>query len=678
MKRNFIAVVAIVAAIWSLVSCGKPEVAAGSWTARFDPTQKSVNVAFGSKNVFDGIYASYKLEDGRSVTTRDYDRSRAEVVELSDGFGDASVLRITYTDGELPTLVQSFHLYADRRYLLTEFTLDGGGQPVASNYMAPVNIDRGGMNLGANPGAILGEGEARALFIPYDNDRWVRYASRPLASGGLRSYEVTSIFDNATRRGVVIGSVEHDNWKTAVDIGASTDAEAGSVVCFGGVADSLTRDVKAHGFLRGATIKSPRVMVGYFDDWRGGLEAFGEANAIVAPPKAWDGGVPFGWNSWGVLKFDLDGADAVEVSDYFAKNLQPGGFANADGTVVIGLDSGWNSFTEEELKAFVQRCRDNGQVPGVYWTPFTDWGKRGNRRVENATEYKWSDIWLRADGRPQELDGAYAIDPTHPAVEQRMRATSELFHRLGFKYLKTDFMTHGAFEADGWYDKSIQTGTQAYNHGMKLMDKYFGDMYINLSISPIFPARYAQSRRIACDAWNKIKDTEYTMNALSYGWWLDRVYQYNDADHVVLAGATEGENRARVTSAVITGMFIAGDDFSADGSAEGRARAAKYLTNRAVNAVATGESFRPVEGDGARSENRFVRVEADGSIYYAVFNYSAEPLTETIPLERLGLDPAEARSARELWSGAEVDSSAPHTVAAKDAAIFHISSKGLH
>ena len=91
-------------------------------------------------------------------------------------------------------------------------------------------------------------------------------------------------------------------------------------------------------------------------------------------------------------------------------------------------------------------------------------------------------------------------------------------------------------------------------------------MYINLSISPVFPAHYAQSRRIACDAWNKMKDTEYTLYALSYGWWQDKVYQFNDPDHIVLRDATDGENRARVTSWVITGIFIAGDDFSKGGS----------------------------------------------------------------------------------------------------------------
>lgn len=134
--------------------------------------------------------------------------------------------------------------------------------------------------------------------------------------------------------------------------------------------------------------------------------------------------------------------------------------------------------------------------------------------MDAAPEYKYKDIYLYANGKPQELDGAYAVDPTHPAVEAMMKKTSGLFHRAGFEYVKMDFMTHGAMEADRWYNPEIKTGIQGYNYGMKLLNQYFGDMYINLSISPVFPAQYAQSRRIACDAWNQIKDTEYTLNAL--------------------------------------------------------------------------------------------------------------------------------------------------------------------
>ena len=644
------------------VACTKNSVESEGWKISYDSNTNGVSIEQDSTLLFRDLYVTYLL-DGKTISSKNYSKQKFKTSNLDDDFGKGVAFSVTYTEKDLPDLKQSFYIYPGKEYILTEFSLENAsGEIVASNYMAPVNIDQSE--------ALFEPENARALFIPFDNDCWIRYQSHPLAVGNLTSYEVTAIFDNDSRKGTVVGSIEHDNWKTAIDI-TSTKAGLGSLVCYGGVADTLTRDSKPHGTLSGKSIKSPKVLLGVFDDWRTGLNEYGKANAIVTPPKAWDKAIPFGWNSWGALQFNLTYPKAMEVSDYFKNKLQDNAFLNPDGTVYIGLDSGWNRFSEEELTAFVQKCKENGQIAGIYWTPFTDWGKRPEAQIREAKEYKYKDVYLYANGEPQELDGAYAIDPTHPAIEARMKKTSELFRRCGFEYVKMDFMTHGAMEADSWFISEMQTGIQAYNYGMELLNKYFGDMYINLSISPTFPAQYAQSRRIACDAWNKIKDTEYTMNAVSYGWWIDKVYQYNDADHVVLRDATEGENRARITSAVITGLYIAGDDFSDEGVSVDKERAEKYLTNPQINAIATGVSFWPIEGNGEKSENQFMRTDEKG-IYYVFFNYGEEAVNISIPFERIGLDASIEYQATNLWDNQAVNIKDSILVQGKDVLVLYL------
>ena len=634
------------------------------WKIIYDKTSKTVRLTRPAGNVNFQLYASYKW-NGRLITTKDYAAGVLTVKSVNDAFGKGSLLQVTYRDEKLPTLVQSFYQYPGKDYLLTDFTLQAASGNVASNYMAPVNL--------SDMTQVLGTGDNRALFVPFDNDKWIRFQSHPLDFTTLTSYETTAVFNGKTRKGLVVGSVEHDFWKSAVIMNKADNANAYTLTCYGGAADSTTRDLLPHGAQEGHLIKSPKVMLGVFNDWRAGMDAYGAANATIAPPRPWKKAMPVGWNSWGVLQFKISYEKALEVSDFFHENLQPHHFVNSDGEVVIGLDSGWDRFTEEQLKDFVQHCKANGQIAGIYWTPFTDWGKRPDNNIKEAPEYKFKDVYLYANGQPQDLDGAYAIDPTHPAIEQRMQKVAALFHRCGFQYVKVDFMAHGAINADKWYNPQVKSGIAAYNYGMQLLDKYFGDMYINLSIAPIFPAQYAQSRRIACDAWNKIKDTEYTLNALSYGWWINKIYTFNDADHVVLQEASDGENRARVTSAVITGLFITGDDFSKGGSEEGKAKAMQFLTNAEVNRSIVGHSFRPVEGTGARSEDQFMFTDAKGNVYYAVFNYTENDRSIKLPLERLGLDRYKYHGLlRDLWAHTDIDINQPIIVPAKDVRFLEI------
>jgi alpha-galactosidase len=350
------------------------------------------------------------------------------------------------------------------------------------------------------------------------------------------------------------------------------------------------------------------------------------------------------------MQFKLTFDKAIQVSDFFARELPQ--FEN-NGVAYIGLDSGWNKLSDAQLKAFVNHCQANHQEAGIYFTPFTSWTQDGNQPVEGGT-YKYKDIFLYARGRMQVLDGGVALDPTHPGTRAMIKSHFDRFKRAGFKYVKLDFLTHGALEADYHYDSKVTTGIQAYNHGMRFVaEQAGGRMYLNLSISPLFPAEYANSRRIACDTFGKMSQVEYMLNSLTYGWWLNGVYDFNDGDHIVLGGYSDGENRARVTSAAISGIMISGDDLSDDGDATAKQRAKEDLTNGEINQMARiKKSFRPVEGNtDDRAASLFTWADRD-TFYLAVFNYSDRKVTMQTDLARAGLRTDGPIYFQELWSHA--------------------------
>ncbi|WP_214226592.1 alpha-galactosidase [Pedobacter sp. B4-66] len=599
------------------------------------------------KKIIANAYALVKNNE-ESISSKDYEQIKFEEAAIKDKFGVGKKYTIILTKSGLPQMEQVFYVYPGHDYFLTEVSLKGSG--VKSNYMAPL------VSNGAN---IYAKGDVRTLFVPFDNDTFIRYNAKPMGANLVEntSSEVGAIYENQTRKGLILGSVEHMVWKTGV-LSKGTDNSLTELSVWGGYTDEkVTRDKVAHGFISGSAVKSPKVFVGYFSDWRTGLEAYGKANRIAEPPFVfnWTKPVPFGWNSWGVIQEKLTYEKAVKNVDFFADELPK--FRN-DSTAYIDLDSFWDNFTGgmrgdySKLKEFADYCKSKGLQPGVYWAPFTDWGfKSGGDREAEGSKYKFGEMWTKVGGAYHDFDGARALDPTHPGTKKRIDFIIDKLKVCGFKMIKIDFLGHAAAESDIFYDKSVTTGMQAYRAGMEyLINRMDGKMLVYAAISPnMATGRYAHIKRIACDAWKTIKDTEYTLNSVNYGWWQTFVYNYLDADHIVFSNEKEGANRARLTSGLITGTLIMGDDFSSPGVWNETAK--KLLNNEQLLAIPkSGVAFMPVNGNtGEQSNELFVR-KIGNSLYLAILNFDGKKKLFTIPLDRLGIKNSSYK-AKELFSG---------------------------
>jgi alpha-galactosidase len=635
----------------------------------FNVKTNTYDVLAARTKIISNAYALVK-NNGQSISSKDYDEVKFFQTAIADGLGTGKKYTIILTKPGLPTLEQVFYVYPGHDYFFTEVCLKGTG--LRSNYMSPMVSN--GVNINA-------KGDNRTLFAPFDNDTFIRYNAKSMkADVENTSSEVGAVYENQSRKGLILGSVEHTVWKTGILSKGKSD-QLKELCIWGGYSDEkVTRDKIAHGYLSGNIVKSPKVFIGYFVDWRIGMEAYGKANRILETPYVfnWTKPVPFGWNSWGVIQEKLTFEKATRVVDFFAAEIPA--FRNAQ-TAYIDLDSFWDNFTGgmkgdySKLKEFAEYCKSKGLEPGVYWAPFTDWGwKSKKEREAEGSKYKFSEMWTKVNGSYHDFDGARALDPTHPGTQRRVDYIIDKLKACGFKMIKIDFLGHAAAESDSFYDKSVTTGMQAYRAGMEyLVNRLDGQMLIYAAISPsLATGRYAHVRRIACDAWKTIKDTEYTLNSVNYGWWQTYVYNYIDADHVVFGTEAEGINKARLTSALITGTLITGDDYSSEGPWRGTAR--KWLQNEELLKIArSGLAFMPVDGNtGDKASELFVR-KNNGYLYIAVLNYSTVPKQFNIPLRKLGLN-KESYLTTELFSRKDITISRSLKLTLKDAdaAIFKV------
>lgn len=622
--------------------------------------QGCARMKWNNETMCTNFFGSVTLKDGTVLKSIAYSHSSLmESEDIDDDFGKGLKISILHKSDQQPDLIQTYYFYEEQSYFIAKISVKSD-ENIETNHMVPFQTDQFDVSA-----LVTENSDVRLLFVPFDNDKWIRYKSQPVSSA-VESSEVTSIFDNEKRKGFVIGSISHDLWKTGIKVDQyNKETKKLHVYVYGGAANEVTRDTIEHGYVKGERITSPKVFVGFFTDYRSGLETYGSANAKVQPPLPWEEGVPFGWNSWSAVADQLDYEDFKNTSDFFKESLQHNHFENK-GEVYINFDSFWDNLSEKQVKDAVHYAKRNGQKAGIYFTPFAYWFDDFDRKVEGTEgSYTYRELLLK-DHKGNilpSLDGGYALDPTHPGTIERLKWQFQRFVDWGYDYVKLDFMAHGALEGDH-YRKDIYTGKQAYNYGMKKIisildpERIGRPFFINLSISPIFPYAYAHSRRVSCDVFGSIGSTEYLLNSVTYGWWInDTIYRFNDPDHTVLYKSfneepiTQNEALSRFNASVISGtVLLGGDDYRRE---EARERAKKFFTNEKVNAIARkGKSFRPIEGNTGDSaaDTFYLHDPERDTLYIAVFNFDRDKtVTKEIDLERLGLD-KEVFEMEDLWS----------------------------
>lgn len=599
----------------------------------------SFSLAMGGSTMLADAVSEYKLGEN-TASSVDYDSFSAFSEEVSDERGEGTRFTVTLKSEDLPEMKQNFIFYENKDYFLMNVELTSSEGETATNYIAPIVV-RDGRIQNTNPKF------TNFLEVPFDNDGWVDFTTPSVMENGL-GHEVGAFFNPDKGNGLVIGSVNHDKWKSAVEY-KSKLGRINELYVYSGANTPLTRDQSPHGTVKGESVESATFFMGYYDSWREGMKEYARVNTTFTPKRESVGeGNPIGWNSWGSIQDKINYSDAVATSDYIKENFRDV-WEDENNVVYVNLDSYWDNMTDEQLRAFVAHCEENGQVAGIYSSPFVSWWDEYGMTVNYVagTEYTYNDIRLKkSDGTfyGNDIDGCYPLDVTHPATYIHFKNQLERLMSCGFKYIKLDFLVHGSLEGQ-FYDESIRTGIEAYNYAMGKVAEIIGDdVFINLSMAPIFPYNYANGRRLCCDTYYDTNETEYMLNALTYGFWQSELYDWIDPDHIVVWGkdgkANEREARSRLLSGIVTGgSFLAGDNFvnPAGNSEKAYGRYEELLDNeKLIEVLKIGRPFEGVvDVSCPYAAEVFTLTEGD-KLYVAVFNYSkvfVETTTLDVPAE---------------------------------------------
>ncbi len=700
----------------------------GDWKMTLKEDTKRIDIAYNEETILTGAYASVKYNrasatDETTLESDDYTQVELTRADVSDNFGSGKRYTLDYTFGGTAHLVQDFYFYDDYPYFLVRVTVKDT-EAVSSNYLVPL--------MSQSTSSFLTKDDTnRVLVIPYDNDGFSRYAARKFGGDTYTSPEATALYSAQSRKGLVLGSVEHDTWKNAVAVHALSSGEVDYLKCVSGfTSQAITSDALPHGKVTGTEVHSALFMVGYYDDWRKGMDAFAHANTIVAPPAPWEGGDLFGWSSWGAMQTHVNYQGCIDVADFLMQDtFKEAGFTDEKGRVALSLDAWYSdNMDTKQLKELVTHCNEKNGLVGAYagFLVRWDWESRDTPLYPNCP-YKVKDILLKVNGEEYhhpKNGNTLCVDPTHPGTIAAMKYAVLNYAKWGCNYIKIDFMDCGICEGDSWYQEGITTGVQAYNYFMKQMYDYIQlklpGAYTVLAMSPTFPYQYTTGRRTTCDAWGSIPNAQYVLNATSYGWWTDKLYAVNDPDHLVMIGAdyddsnnikgavefSEGTNRIRLTSGAITGAYVVGDNFSdnckdGNGTVVGnpelsRERALKFLTNSDINEmVRSCGTFYPVNGHegtiastltadyvysdsySEEGSEKLFMYENSSHVYVALFAYQSAK-NMVVSFSRIGVDPDNVAEIKELWEGNTIEPNATGftcTVPRQDVRVYRIAKK---
>ena len=495
------------------------------------------------------------------------------------------------------------------------------------------------------------------------------------------SKTVTELFDPASGAALNVGFVSFDRAETVVDM--NWDSARRAVTLSGWC------DLAGYTLKPGASIDPEIFRIAISRDPYAGLDQW--ADLVQAryhppiPPKS-----PAGWVGWAwVDPFHIERyEDVVRRNAAAVRRRLPG--LDLDyiwvslGNLAGRIPGNWLHWNYDSFPSGPERLvADLGALhfklglwAGVFWM---------NEQLTSDVE-RLRDAFLLYQGKPivvphKMLGRMYVPDPTHPKMQAFLREVFSTYRKWGVRWYMIDFLyaatgaTPGRFPNDGYYDRSVIQGPQAWREGLRAIREAAGDdAYLLAATGPSFQSigwmnaartgsDYGDGRPLdgpgkgfypatfvinKPDFWTSHREGT---DSLATNFFTNRKLFLNDSASVMTIDQPIAVSDAQITATIFGingGPMMIGDDVAR--MADERLEMVKRVFPRFTEAARPLDLFEAVEPDYPKLFHLKLRRDWDAWDLLACFNYGQTTLHHNIDLRRLGLDANTDYVAWDFWN----------------------------
>lgn len=503
--------------------------------------------------------------------------------------------------------------------------------------------------------------------------------------GGL-SKIVAQLYNPASTVAIQFGFVTLDRVNTEHHFSWNSDKNvlSGSSFC----------DFEGFSLAPGASVESEKLLLQINRDPHKSLNSWADAVNAKYHPSIWPK-IPAGWIgvSW-VDPLDIERWDEVLHRNIGAiRERLPGmdiqyvwvSFGNLE-----GLEPGnWLAWNKDEFpaghEALVRELASRDFQLGFWIAPF--WL---NAHLSKLVD-ELHDAFLLRERKPvilhlSEWGDFYVLDPTHPKTQAYLKRVFTTYREWGVRYYMIDFLnatsglTLGNVTIDGYYDKSVMPGPQAFREGVRVIREAAGsDTYLLASTGPtlqyiglvdaarmghdygegrtLYGGRtpYGPSPGVFYPATFGINDPRlwtshiHATNALAASSFLQRKFFLADSGNLLTIDKPIPLPDAQITATIfgINGSpAMLGDDI--DRMSEERLQILKQVFPRLPEAAYAVDLFETPEPDYPKIFHLPVSTRWGRWDLVAIFNYGDSQLKQDLRFERLGID-SHAQIVWDFW-----------------------------